>query len=246
MADHDPMDLEVRSQVFYRDFYQFHKNSCDAWYIKDVNHRYVDASITFLSRFVPPERKSIVGFSDTDIFPLSRRDSDLMHGYESLAIKQNEDVVILVWGYFTDYQSIKSFILKIKPWYHSGVNAVIVYVSDFAEINKKIDWFSPFISESNSCERKKLLSNRDYNSPSSYLTEKEWEVAWLLICGCTTKWISELFNLNERSVEYKATNAYMKLRVSNRAELLMVAECFGWINFVPKRFATSSVIIRIS
>lgn len=243
MATHDRMDLDVRSQAFLKDFYHFHKNSCDAWYIKDANHRFMDASITFLSRFLPPELTSVIGFCDEDVSDASARDISLMHEFESLVMSQDKEITLLTWNYFTDCNDIKSYILKMKPWHQSDGVGVIVYVSDLAEVNKKTDWFSSLIPEG---EDNFNISNRQYYTPLFYLTEKEWEVTWLLICGRTLKWISKYFNLTERSIENKVSNAYMKLRVSNRTELLSAAECFGWVNFIPERFVTYPSLIRIS
>ncbi|HEC2564926.1 helix-turn-helix transcriptional regulator [Raoultella ornithinolytica] len=245
MATHDRMDLDVRSQAFLKDFYHFHKNTCDAWYIKDANHRFMDASITFLSRFSPPDLTSVQGLSDADVAEASARDIALMHEFESLVMSQDKEIVILAWDYFTDCNEIKSFILKMKPWHYVDNIGVIVYIADLTEINKETNWFSSLVPEDENNFINYNFRNRQYQAPLFYLTEKEWGVAWLLICGCTMKWISVYFNLSERTIENKAISAYMKLRVSNRIELVKAAEYFGWINFIPKRFLTSPSLIRI-
>lgn len=245
MANHDPMDLEVRSQVFYRDFYQFHKNSCDAWYIKDANHRFMDASITFLSRFLPPDLTSVIGLGDDDVSGASVRDITLMHEFESLTMLQGKEIAILTWNYFTDCHDIKSFVLKMKPWHYSNGVGVIVCVSDLAAVNKKIDWLSCLVSGSLTIERTSLSTSSTFADPLSYVTESEWEVAWLIICSCSIRWIASNFNVSVKTVEIKARNAYMKFSAFDREGLIKMAEKYGWINIIPVRFVSASNLIRI-
>lgn len=245
MATHDRMDLDVRSQAFLKDFYHFHKNSCDAWYIKDANHRFMDASITFLSRFLPPDLTSVIGLDDDDISEASTRDITVMHEFESLVMSQNKEISILAWNYFADLHDIKSFVLKIKPWYHSNGNGVVVYISDLAAVNNKIDWLPCLVSDSLKIEQSSISTSSPFSSPLSYVTESEWEVAWLIICSCSIRWIASNFDVSVKTVETKARNAYMKLSAFDREGLIRMAEKHGWINIIPARFVSASNLIRI-
>ncbi|EMJ5851743.1 response regulator transcription factor [Klebsiella aerogenes] len=245
MATDDPMDLDVRSQAFLRDFYQFHKNSCDAWYIKDANHRFMDASITFLSRFSPPDLTSVIGLGDDVVSEASSRDIALMYEFESLVMSQGKNVVILTWNYLTDHYDVKSFVLKMKPWHYSNGVGVIVCVSDLAAVNKKIDWLSCLVSGSLTIEQSSVSTSSTFSNPLSYVTESEWEVAWLIICSCSIRWIASNFDVSVKTVEIKARNAYMKLNAFDREGLIRMAEKYGWINIIPARFVSASNLIRI-
>ncbi len=245
MATHDRMDLDVRSQVFLKDFYHFHKNSCDAWYIKDANHRFMDASITFLSRFLPPDLTSVIGLGDDDVSEASTRDIALMHEFESLVMSQDKEITILAWNYFSDLHDIKSFVLKMKPWHYSNGIGIMVYVSDLAAINNKIDWLSCLVFGSLKIEQSSISTSSPFSSPLSYVTESEWEVAWLIICSCSIRWIASNFDVSVKTVEIKARNAYMKLSAFDREGLIRTAEKYGWINIIPARFVSASNLIRI-
>lgn len=245
MVTHDRMDLNVRSQAFLKNFYHFHKNSCDAWYIKDANHRFMDASITFLSRFLPPDLTSVIGLGDDDASEASTRDIALMHEFESLVMSQDKEITILAWNYFYDLHGIKSFVLKMKSWHYSNGIGIIVYVSDLAAINNKIDWLSCLVFGSLKIEQLSISTSSPFSSPLSYVTESEWEVAWLIICSCSIRWIASNFDVSVKTVEIKARNAYMKLSAFDREGLIRMAEKYGWINIIPARFVSASSLIRI-
>lgn len=245
MATHDPMDLDSRSQAFYRDFYQFHQHSCDAWYIKDTNHRFTDGSITFLSRFLPHSVTSVIGLCDEDIAIASSRDIHLVYDFESQVMIYKKAITLLVWNYFSDCNDIKSFILKMMPYQHDGKSSVITYVSDLFEINKNIDWLPSLIPGVSKTVPNGKIDYVVYVDPLSYVTEGEWEVAWLIICACPIRWIASNFDVSVKAVEIKARNVYMKMRVFNREGLLQMAMLHGWVNIIPKRFVAESNIIRV-
>ncbi|EQA1624766.1 helix-turn-helix transcriptional regulator [Enterobacter asburiae] len=245
MATHDPMDLIIRSQAFLRDFYHFHKNSCDAWYIKDANHRFVDASITFLSRFLPSDLTTVVGLSDCDVSDASARDISLMHEFETLVMLQDKEITILTSNYFTDCNDIRSYILKMKPWHKSDGIGVIVYVSDLAEVNNKTDWLSLLLPGAKVISSDIKLVNDKCINPQLYLTESEWTIAWLVICGFSLRKIAVFIDMKRQSVDLKIGHAYLKLGVFNRAEFFEMAGRNRWINFIPDRFVADLNVIRV-
>lgn len=244
MATHDPMDLDVRSQAFYRDFYHFHKHACDAWYIKDANHRFVDASITFLSRFLPPEITSVIGLSDRDFSIASKRDIALMQDFESQAMSLDKDITLLVCNYFTDRNDIKSYILKIKSLHKNDGIGVIIFISDLTEVNQETDWLSLLLPGSKVFPSEIKLGNDKCINPQLYLTESEWTVAWLVICGFSLRKIANLIDMKRQSVDLKISHAYLKLGVSNKDELFKMAFRNRWLNFIPERFAANFNVIR--
>lgn len=246
MATHDRMDLNVRSQAFLKDFYHFHKNSCDAWYIKDANHRFMDASITFLSRFLSHNLTSIIGLGDEDVSDASPRDIALMHEFESAVMFEDKEITIFALGYFSDCNDIKSFILKMKPWHHADEVDVIVYISDLFEINKKVDWLSLVVPGREEISSNTGTTSSNCINPRLYLTESEWTVAWLVICGLSLRYIATLIDMKRQSVDLKISHAYLKLGVFNRDGLLKMAEQNLWVNFIPDRFVTGFNIIRVN
>lgn len=246
MATHDRMDLNVRSQAFYRDFYHFHKNSCDAWYIKDTNHRFVDASITFLSRFLPPELTSVIGFSDRDISVASDRDINLIHDFESYAIMHEKNIILFSYGYMCDKDNVKSFIINVNPFTFAKVDMVMVLISELANVNHKLNWLPAVTGIDNIPCKDFLLPSYTNYDPRSVLTESEWEVAWLLICGCSIRGIAKHLNVSVKTIQIRSRNTYMNLRVFDKNGLLKAADMYNWINLVPESYVATSALIRIS
>ncbi|HDS4948410.1 TPA: hypothetical protein QHX34_002745 [Klebsiella aerogenes] len=245
MATHDRMDLDVRSQAFLKNFYHFHKNSCDAWYIKDADHRFMDASITFLSRFLPPDLTSVIGLGDDDVSEASARDIAVMHEFESLVMSQNKDVTVLTWNYFSDCNDIKSYIFRMKPWHNNDGVGIIVYISDLAEIDKKTDWLSLLLPGAQVFSSGLKLSNDKFINPQLHLTESEWAITWLVICGFSLRKVADFIDMKRQSVDLKISHAYLKLGVSNREELFKKAQHNRWVNFIPDRFVADSNVIRL-
>lgn len=245
MATHDRMDLDVRSQAFLKDFYHFHKNSCDAWYIKDANHRFMDASITFLSRFLPPDLTSVVGLGDSDFSIAPERDVSLMHDFESQVIESKRSLILFSYGYMCDKDKVKSFVMDIKPFTLSNESRVMISISELSRAHRKVDWLSPVLGINKISEIDRLLPSYENEDPRVRLTESEWEVAWLLIYGCSIRGVARYLNVSTRTVQVRARSAYINLRVYDKNGLLKIADRYDWINFIPERFLTASSLIRI-
>lgn len=236
---------DIRSQDFYQDFYRFHKSSGHVWYIKDVKHRFIDASSVFIARFLSSGTASVNGLLDYDVTDLSGRDVEIIHDFEALVISNKCEVNLLARNYFSDFDDVKTFILNLKSYKYSHETGVMVNVSYLADVDDRIDWFSSLVpgvtaeKESSSF----LLGLGD--NPLLYVTPSEWETAWLIICSCSFRCIAAYLGISVKAVENKARNVYDKLRVANREGLLYAASQKGWVNIIPERVVTSSNIIRL-
>lgn len=246
MATHDRMDLNVRSQAFYRDFYQFYKNSCEMWYIKDADHRYVDANITFSSHFLHDGLASVVGLDDKHISIASGRDINLMHDFEAHAIEHKKNITLFSYGYMCNKNKVKSFVINIKPFTLSNENMIMVLISELSYVDHRVDWLSKVLRIDSHPNTERLFPSYEYDDPRLILTESEWEVSWLLICGCSIRGIAKYLNVSAKTVQVRASNAYINLRVYDKCGLLKVAEKYNWINFVPESLLALPTLIRIN
>lgn len=241
MATHDPMDLNVRSQAFYQQFYLHHKNSCDAWYIKDANHLYVDASASFLSRFLSSNTTSVLGKDDGQVFGLSKLPLSTMHGFESQVITEVKELTVFSWDYFSDSKDTKSFVLKIKPYTCDDSSGTITYLYDLDSVNMSLDWIPSFLGcADNSSSANRVNTMYKDILPYSVLTEKEWEVAWLVIVGKSQRWIAGFLNLSHQAVEKRLKKIYLKLRVFDLQGLIQCASISNWSNHPPLSFLPKS------
>jgi DNA-binding CsgD family transcriptional regulator len=246
MAHLTPIDIDIRSQSFFRTFYLFYKYSYKAWYIKDANHHYVDASLAFLSRFLPSDLTSVAGLCDADMTSASERDIKIMYDYESLVMDQGKEIIVLACKYFSGNNGANAFIIKMEPYPYGKRNGIMVYVFSLVEFSKKIEWLSSIITGVPSSCSKGESAEPTFFNPRPYVTDKEWEVAWLLICGFSIRWIAKYLNVRSQTVYNKSRNVYMKLRVFNKPGLTQMANKHGWINIIPERFTASPMLIRIS
>ncbi|WP_058914187.1 helix-turn-helix transcriptional regulator [Entomohabitans teleogrylli] len=247
MASHDPMDLNARSQAFYRDFYLHHRQSCDAWYIKDTNGNYIDASVNFLSRFAPSGTTPVTGFCDSDLLAVSGKDFELMRDFESQSVTNDNEVTLFTYGYFCDDSNITAFILRLKPFTFDNQKGVVAFINDIhnaSQINRD-SWLSVIIPPDSS---EFFISYKEYSdmNPQTMVTEKEWEVVWLTINGKSTRWIAEYLDKPRQVIETRMRNAYLKLRVFDHKSLLYIANHCSWHKFIPENVFNDTAIVRLS
>lgn len=246
MAMHDPIDPHVRTQAFYRAFYQNHKRTSHLWYVKDDKHRYEDASFAFVSRFLPEGSSTVTGLHDKDICNAGPRGIRLMHKFEDEVLSKNKELVLFSRDYFCDNAEVNIFILYLKPLSYKDKKCVIVYLDDIFSIYHQAEWVTEVLTglSENFCPLYKI-KRQAVTGLINLLTEKEWEVAWLMISGKSQRWIARHLGIRKQSIDNKIRSIYSKLNINNRDELVAEAGRYGWINFIPSRFLPSAPLIRI-
>lgn len=241
MAKYDPMDLKLRSQEFYRDFYRFHKKSCDVWYIKDANHRYVDASHSFLSRFLPPESTGLPDSEVVDLLNEQFSSSDMISKFETEVFLQKKDITIFTWQYFIDNRGVQAFIVDIKPMKVSGELMAVFYVNDLFNCNiQKRHIVGELLCGGKFPDLKDNIVWEMSDEQLSVLTQREWEVAWLAIYGKSQRWIAEFLNIKRQAVERKLKTVYLKLRVFDLSGLILLSEKNEWFAYLPPAFVSEN------
>ncbi|KAB0545713.1 LuxR C-terminal-related transcriptional regulator [Pantoea stewartii] len=218
----------------------------EMWYIKDAGHRYVDANINFLSHFLHDGLASVIGLDDRDISIASGRDINLMHDFETHAIVHKKNVTLFSYGYMCNKDKVKSFVINIKPLALSNESMIMVLISELSCMNHSVDWLSKVLRIDSLPNTERLLPSYENDDPRLILTENEWEVSWLLICGFSIRGIAKYLNVSTKTVQVRASSAYMNLRVYDKCGLLKVAEKYNWVNFVPESFLALPALIRIS
>lgn len=244
MATLDPKDPNGRSQVLYRDFYRHHQQSCNAWYIKDENHVFIDASITFLHRFLPSGLSSVTGRTDADIHLSSpAQDLAMMADVERQVMMSGTDMSLFSWDFFCDGKGINAFIIKVKPFERVDGKGVIIYICDVTPADMTSDWFSTVTKTAS--DAKDETSEHVVNlAPAglSRLTEREWTVAWMFISGKSLRWIAGHFGIRKSSVDNTLRNIYRKLSVPGKEALLYAAGKYGWHSLIPKKYQPTSAL----
>lgn len=245
MATHDRMDLNVGSQAFCWDFYHFCKNSYEMWYIKDANHNLVDASFAFFSRFSLLKVTAVnLSSIQNALFP-SGQGELAMRTFEKQVILENKEMLIYTCGYLRDPNGCNSFILKINKMYCSGLEYMVVNVIDVASYDSINEWIPYLFTDVRINNSDVQLKNFKKVTPLALVSQEEWDVAWLLICGYTIREIAVILNFNKSTIESRINNVYMNLQVVNKTGFLRVAKFYGWIRFVPDRYSSEPFLLRI-
>lgn len=234
MATYDPMDLDLGSQAFYRDFYHFHKNSGDAWYIKDANHRFVDVSTTFHSRFLSEKLARGNDHGALGELKPNLNILDEFLTFESQVISRGKSFTLFTWKCLTDIDGVQAFILKIKPLNIEGKRAAIFYVDDVFNFHRnRNDFLDDVLRGGGRPSSKTPCIDFIHDDQLSTLTEREWEVAWLAIYGKPQRWIADFLQIKRQAVERKLKTVYLKLRVFDLPGLILLSEKRKWFAHLP-------------
>lgn len=242
MATHDPMDLNIRSQAFLSDFYHFHKNSCDAWYIKDANHRYVDASTAFYHRFL--SSKLLCGDELSAFGELNQKIDllDVFTSFESQVVSTGKCITLFTWRCLTDIKGVQAFILKIKPIHIEGELGTIFYVDDIFSFHRdELNFLDDILCGGERLSSKTPCIDFSHDDQLSTLTEREWEVAWLAIYGKPQRWIADFLQIKRQAVERKLKTVYLKLRVFDLPGLILLSEQRKWLAYLPPSLVDENV-----
>lgn len=245
MASHDPMDLDTRSQAFYRDFYTHYKFSSDAWYIKDVNHAVMDASLGFVTTFSHTKNALIAGLTDLQTFGVSERDAGIMQGFEEHVMAYGNEVTLFTWNYYKSRIS-HAWIARISPYHINDGVGVMIRLNDLSSSSTTYEWFSALTHDvSNELIKQPVLADYKDLNPRNELAPREWQVAWLIINGKSVRWIASHLSIRRQSVEKICKRIYFKLRVFNSEYLIEVGRFYHWTNFIPEEYTSGVTLIRL-
>jgi DNA-binding CsgD family transcriptional regulator len=245
MAVLDPMDLSAGSQDFHHDFYEFYKNHSGIWYIKSAGHYFMDCSIAFLSRF-SPQITPVAGMTDRSVFAAPEHNIRLMHEFETRTVALGEETVLFSWGYFTDINGVKSFIVRLVPILLAGNKCTLIFLTELSSLHQVTDWLPTVIPELKKASLNIIDSDRFTGvSPTSVLTRKEWVVAWLTIAGRSNRWIAEYMKVSRQVIDRHLSSIYLKLNLSNRDALLHLSGHYGWLNIIPEQFVSEPTLLPL-
>lgn len=258
MAVQNSIDPPSRSQDFYIDLYQCFKTTPINWYIKDAEHRFVDASALFIKNFFPSSLKSPVSFPASDYKLFTRNQRSVLHEVESLALDTGAERHYFTSRLFKDACSSTSFFLMViavlfnneictlnvvRALNDSYEDISLVTQSVFLRNNPDINDLSLECAENVPSVNIDIEDFRDVD-PLDYISHKQWEVAWFLICGATMSEISRILGISHQAVTKRARNMYHKLRVFDAEGLKYVARHYSWVDKAP--FESDGFLIEIN
>lgn len=243
MATFDPIDLYTVTQGISHDFYRFHKQSDVFWYIKDAEHQFVDASNAFCSLFLPASTLDSHDYTDIQLFPASAAKVQLMQDYEKEVLSLKRSIHLFTWRYYMTKGELTGGIVKIQPFSQNHTISYFTKISDAFEI---LNWSDLILSD----ERpdKDIPFDLTYfngSSPYDFLTERDWEVAWLVAIGKSQRWIASYFDIKHQAVDRKLNSVYMKLRVFDKDGFLTLVKAHGWLNYVPSSIHPQACIYKV-
>lgn len=245
MATLDPMDFTAGSQGFYQDFYRFYKEFSGVWYIKSADHYLVDTSLAFSARFLP-RAISVAGMTDLDVFGAPESNISLMHEFERRTMASWKEILLFSWGYFSDINGVKSFIVRLVPLVLEKNKCTLIFLTELSSLEHPVDWLPVVIPELKKVPLNIIDPGRFAGvSPASVLTRKEWVVTWLTVAGRSSRWIAEYMNVTRQIIDRVLRNIYMKLNIAGREELLHFSSLHGWLNIIPQQFVSEPTLLPI-
>ena len=238
MATRDPMDLHERSQAFYQSFYNFHLVNGDAWYIKDENHHYVDANLSFL--------KFDQTCSQTNQVDAMHRVFSGLEGelkkYELSSVNDRRVVNLLV---VTKCESSNEFSLH-KLGISPCSNGTITIINEFDLMGwdgKVVELLGVKIKYQ--LGNSSLLEKFVGINPFSILSDSEKITAWFMAVGFSKRLIATTLKISESAVDKKVSNIYIKLKLKNYENFMFLSGFFRWTRFIPKALLNKQKIISM-
>ncbi|SMG60332.1 helix-turn-helix transcriptional regulator [Cedecea sp. NFIX57] len=245
MAALDPMDLTAGSQGFHQDFYRFYKEFSGVWYIKSADHYLMDTSLAFSARFFP-QITPVAGMTDQDVFAAPKHNIRRMHEFEKRTMASGKEMLLFSWGYFNDINGVKSFIVRLVPLLLEGNKCTLIFLIELSSLEQAVDWLPIIIPETKQ-EPLNIIGRGKFCgvSPTSFLTEKEWVVAWLTVADRSNRWIAEYMKVSRQAIDQCLRNIYLKLNIADREELLHFSKLYGWLNIIPEQFVSEPTLLPL-
>lgn len=246
MADRDPRDLILRSQALFQGFYRFHKQSCDAWYIKNTKHQFVDASYAFISRFVSVDGALIVKILDEHTIIAPKEDILLMHEYEQYVLDTGNELRLIAVNHFYDRDGMHCLLVSLNRLKINNELLLVGYIQNLDTKRKSlIEYFIP-LEPAEETKPDVAISRFLGANPTDKLTEVEWITVWMRIAGMNFVNIAHYMGVSPKAIEHRMERIYFKLQVLNVGELLFVADALGWVNYIPDSFMQKRTLLKAS
>lgn len=251
MAARDHKDLLSRTQDLSLSFIQHFIGHEEPWYIKDSLGRYVLASYSYCDLYgcdfslMHGKKDKDIAISN-EIFPLN-----MISKYEKKIFKTNSVFYTLECNYFHSPHSLTAKIFILKSFSFNGEDGVIVHIRGMEDINLSRVFLSRFGMKIRSSRPIDMTLSHPLDfyesiNPMEVATEKQWEVAWLVLTGMSYRDISNKYEQSITSVVNKLNGFFEKIDVNSYENFIAIGEYFGWINYIPQKFfsAPSSTLLK--
>ncbi|MEG0488279.1 MAG: hypothetical protein RR575_10110 [Acinetobacter sp.] len=252
MAARDHKDLLSRSQDLSLSFIQHFIEHEDPWYIKDSSGRYILASHSYCKLY-GCDFSQMHGMIDHDI---SRKSNilllDSFSHYEHIVFTKDATITTLECNYFNSPHllSIKVFILK--KFIFNDDELIIVHIRNVEDVNLSNVVLSRLGVGFRHDRPIDMTLSRPLEfyasiNPAEVATEKQWEVAWLVLTGMSYRDISVVSKQSTTSVVNKLNSFFERIKVNGYENFIAIGDYYGWINFIPCKFneAPSSTLLKI-
>lgn len=256
MAARDHSDLQSRSQDISSYFLNHFLNQPHPWYIKDEQSKYIISNQS-VSKLYGIDDFNLNGQTDKDLGILTPCFQMFNYECERRVINNNREVSALILDKFNGEVHLSPRIFTIQP-FNFGKKMTITFVSPLCQINVNASMES-LINPDLDCKKisplslDRPLNEYAYINPlkEGKLTEKQWEVAWLVLIGFSYRKISRIKKIAPKNVSALSSKAFENLGVYSLNEFLFVGSYYSWLDYIPPSLlnspsATSLSVYRIS
>lgn len=251
MAERDHKDLLSRTQDLSLSFIQHFIEHEDPWFIKDSSGRYVLTSYSFCSLY-KISFNDIKGKTIFQLIDLGYRISQEHSKYECISLNNDGVVYSLEVDYFDSDVFLSARVFIVKQFKHLNENLTLTHIRKPEDINlSNIIYTRVGIRDNSSLlnrppSKKEVIDFQSLN-PTEETTAKQWEVAWLLLCGLSVAEISKVCGSSTTAVESKLNATYKKLKIFSKRDFIYIANYFHWMCYIPASFLNcqKSVLLKI-
>lgn len=227
MSVSNPIDLNVRSQAFLKNFLKFHMKTSDLWAIVNTESTML-ASESFSSSSLDQALYGLFGHEFTKILKASTLTGgcqELIVSFPSINYSKRNGFESL---YYIEINSFSndSFYLKAK-------SPLSTYLTLY-DLN--------VLSQNKNIQKIPIDKFKNMN-PVDELMDDEWKIAWLFISGLSYRQIASFLNISRTTVENKMKYAYGKLELLGEENFKYVAEINMWRKYIPYELLKDFLLI---
>lgn len=252
MAARDHKDLPSQTQDLSFSLLNHFLNYTSPWYIKDEQSRYVIANQAVLKLY-GIDGHDLYGHTDKELDILTSCFQNFNLESEQFVRNDSRERSALILNYFNGDINLSPRVFTIQPFYF-GKLMTITFVSAISAINVN-EIMESLINQYVDMVKTSLLSLDRPLSEYAYinpltderLTEKQWEVAWLVLLGFSYRKISKLKKIAPKNVCALLSKAFENLGVYSLNEFLFVGNHYSWLDYIPPSILNtpSATIINI-
>ncbi|BAN99957.1 hypothetical protein E05_51910 (plasmid) [Plautia stali symbiont] len=201
-------------------------------FLTDNKNNYIEENSAFFRLLGLPDDYQIIGKSPAQL-PLSTVYPKGITSLEAQAMQQQRIIIAVVIHPFSGSTNLQALTLECAPYYDDQGSAA----GKFVEFKPLVKFGAEFFFDTPS------LQTFTFSCPSTFFTQPQWEVIFLLSINKIIKTMAYNFGITLKGIEQRISTCLQKSGTSSTDELLNFCKSRGWDTYVPPTFMRPKLVV---